>query len=115
MPSPNEGGSSSSVVVVVDIVVFLDGSSVAASARVELLAVLVSDLATAFSTAVLSALVEALVEIGTNNTLIQLGAANVLQAVESILVGVVLDEAETAGGLLETVETHNQTLDLAAL
>lgn len=29
--------------------------------------------------------------------------------------GVVFDKAETAGGLLETVKTHDQALDLAAL
>lgn len=29
--------------------------------------------------------------------------------------GVVLDEAETAGGLVEPVQSHDQALDLAAL
>jgi hypothetical protein len=106
---------SSSVVVVVDIIVFLDGSAVASSARVKLLTVLVSDLTTALSTTVLSTLVEALVEICTDDALVELCAANVLQAVESVLVGVVLDKAEAAGGLLETVQTHDQALDLAAL
>jgi hypothetical protein len=63
----------------------------------------------------LSTLVEALVEICTDDALVELCAANVLQAVESVLVGVVLDKAETAGGLLETIKAHDQALDLAAL
>lgn len=105
----------SSVVVVVDIVVLLDGSSIASTARVKLLAVLISDLASALAAAVLSALVEALVEVGTDDALVELRAANVLEAVEGVLVCVVLDKAEAAGGLLEAVEAHDQTLDLAAL
>ena len=106
---------SSSVVVVVDIVVFLDGSAVASSARVKLFTVLVSDLTTALSATVLSTLVEALIQIGTDNTLVELCAANVLQAIEGVLMGVVLDKAETARCLLETVKAHDQALDLAAL
>lgn len=105
----------SSVVVVVDIIVFLDGSAVTSSARVKLFTVLISDLTTALSTTILPALVEALIEIGTDDALVELCAANVLEAVESVLVSVVLDKAETTGSLLETVKTHDQALDLAAL
>ena len=115
MPCDKGRNRASSVVVVVDIVVFLDGSAVASSARIKLLTVLVSDLTTALSTTVLSALVEALVKIGTDDALVELCAANVLQAVESVLVGVVLDKAETARGLLEAVQAHDQALDFAAL
>lgn len=110
-PSRSNG---SSVVVVVDIVVFLDGSAVTSSSGVKLFTVFISDLTTALSTTVLSALVEALVQIGTDDALVELCAANVLEAVESVLVGVVLDETEAAGSLLETVKTHDQALDLAA-
>lgn len=105
----------SSVVVVVDIVVFFDGSAVASSARIKLFTVLISDLTTALSTTVLSALVEALVQIGTDDALVELCAANVLEAVQSVLVGVVFDKAEATRGLLETIKTHDQALDFAAL
>jgi hypothetical protein len=62
----------------------------------------------------LSALSETFVQIGTNNALIQLRTANVLHAIERILAGVVLDEAEAAGCFLEAIEAHDQALDLAA-
>jgi hypothetical protein len=64
---------------------------------------------------VLSALGKALVQIGADDALVQLGASDVLHAVQSILVGVVFDEAEPAGRLLEAVEAHDEPLDLAAL
>lgn len=64
---------------------------------------------------ILPALGKALVEISSDDTLIQLGAANVLHAVERVLVGVVLDEAEATGCLLESIETHHEALDLSAL
>lgn len=63
---------------------------------------------------ILSALLESRVQIGSNNSFIQLGASNVLQAVQGILVGVVFNEAESAGCLVETIEAHDQSLDLAA-
>ena len=55
------------------------------------------------------------VEVAADDALVELGAANVLHAVQGVLVGVVLDEAEAAGRLLEAVEAHDQALDLAAL
>lgn len=91
------------------------GLSVASTARVILVPVLVSDLSSALSAPILPALSESLVEIGPDDALVELGAANVLHAVERILVGVVLDEAETAGRLLEAVEAHDKALNLAAL
>lgn len=64
---------------------------------------------------VLPALGKALVQVGADDALVQLGAADVLHAVQRILVRVVLDEAEAAGRLLEAVEAHDEALDLAAL
>ena len=64
---------------------------------------------------ILSTLRKALVEIGTNYALVELGASNVLHAVEGVLVSVVLDKAEAARRLLKAIETHDQALDLAAL
>lgn len=63
---------------------------------------------------VLPSLLEARVQICTDDTLIQFGASDILHTVQRILMGIVLDEAETAGGLVESVETHHQPLDLAA-
>lgn len=94
--------------------ILVDGTSVTASPRIVLGAVLVAHLATGLTAAVLPALGEAFIEIGPDDTLIQLGAADVLHAVEGVLVSVVLDEAEAARCLLEAVEAHDQAFDLAA-
>lgn len=84
-------------------------------ALVKVLAVLISDLAAGPAPTVLPALLEARVQVGADDALVQLGAADVLEAVEGVLVGKVLDEAEAAGGLVEAVEPHDEPLDLAAL
>lgn len=63
---------------------------------------------------VLTALGESLVKVSTDDALIELGTANVLHAVERILMAVVFDEAETAGSLLVAVQTHDEALDLTA-
>ena len=89
--------------------------TVAAPSRIILVPVLVSNLSTTLAPTILPALGEALIQIRANNALVQLGAANVLHAVERILVGVVLDEAEAARRLLEAVEAHDEALNLAAL
>jgi hypothetical protein len=62
----------------------------------------------------LPALGKALVQVSTDDALVQLGASDVLHAVQSILVRVVLDKAEPARRLLEAVEAHDEPLDLAA-
>ena len=72
-------------------------------------------MASRLASPVLSALLKTRVEICSDDSLVQLCAANVLHAVESILMGVILDEAEATGGLLEAIEAHNEALDLAAL
>jgi hypothetical protein len=91
------------------------GLAISTPARVVLISILVPNLATALAAPVLPALGEALVQIGADDALVQLGPANVLHAVERVLVGVVLDEAEATGRLLETVEAHNEAFNLAAL
>ena len=93
---------------------FSNSSTVATSTRIVLFTVLVSDLTTRFASAILSAFLEAGIEIGPNETFVQLGATNVLQTVECILMCVVLNEAEAAGSLLEAIEAHNDPFDLAA-
>jgi hypothetical protein len=96
------------------IVLVCIGLSIASSARVVFIPVLVPDLASALSATILPALGKALVQIGPNDALVELGAANVLHAVERVLVRVVLDEAEAAGCLLEAVKAHDEAFDLAA-
>jgi hypothetical protein len=56
---------------------------------------------------------EAGIQVRADDTLIQLGSANVLHAVESVLVVVIFNKAETTRGLLESVEAHDKPLDLA--
>lgn len=94
--------------------IFVHRTSITTSTRIILIAILIAHLSTTLSTAILSSLGKALVEIGANDALVQLRAANVLHAVECVLVRVVLDEAEAAGRFLEAVEAHYEALDFAA-
>jgi hypothetical protein len=89
--------------------------SISTSARVVFIPVLIPNLTTALSASILPALGKTLIQIRPNHALVQLCAANVLHAVQRILVGVILDEAEAAGRLLEAVEAHDEALDFAAL
>lgn len=93
----------------------LDRPAHSTTALVIVFAVLVADLATRLAATVLTALLEAWVKIGTDDALVELGATNVLHAVEGVLVGVVFHEAEATGRLVEPVEAHDEALDLAAL
>lgn len=95
--------------------VFVHCSAIATSTWVVLCSVFIAHLPARLATTVLSALSKSFIEIRPDNALVQLGAANVLHAVERILVRVVLDEAESTGRLLEAVEAHYQALDFAAL
>ena len=63
---------------------------------------------------VLATLFKSGIQIGSDNSLVQLGTSNVFHAVESILMGVVFDEAEPAGGFVESIEAHDEALNLAA-
>ena len=87
----------------------------ATAALVKVLTILVSNLTTRLASAVLPSLLKARVQVGADDALVQLGASNVLHAVEGVLVGVVLDEAEAAGRLVEPVQPHDEPLDLSAL
>lgn len=110
------GSNISTVLIVVpEALLSLNGPSQTTATLVVVLAVLVSHLTTRLSSAVLSPFLEAWVQIGTDDTFIQFRPANVLHAVESVLVCVVLDEAETTGRLAEAVETHDEALHFAAL
>lgn len=93
----------------------LQRSAQSTPALVKVLAVLISDLAAGPAPTVLPALLEARIQVCADDALVQLGAADVLEAVEGVLVGKVLDEAEAAWGLVEAVEPHDEALDLAAL
>lgn len=84
-------------------------------ALVKVLSVLIPDLPTGPAPAVLPALLEARVQVGADDSLVELGAADVLHAVEGVLVGKVFDKAETAGCLVEAIQPHDQPFDLAAL
>ncbi|TKW54037.1 hypothetical protein CTA1_8078 [Colletotrichum tanaceti] len=100
---------------VVPIPLHLDRPAQAAAPLVVVLAVLVAHLASALATAILPPLLEAGVEVSTDDALVKLGATNVLHAVEGVLMSVVLDKTEAAGRLVEAVEAHDETLDLATL
>jgi hypothetical protein len=85
------------------------------SPLVKVFTVFVTHLAARLATTVLATLLETRVQVGTNDTLVEFGAANVFQTVKSILVCVVLNEAEPTGCLVEAIETHDEALDFAAL
>jgi hypothetical protein len=104
---------SSAVVALVTIVIG-ERPAVSTTAWIVLHTVFVAHLAARFAAPVLSTLSKSLVEIGTDDTLVEFGSANVLHAVERILVSIVFDEAEAAWCFLEAVQAHNETLDLAA-
>lgn len=87
--------------------------SVSTSSGIVLGAILVSHLSATLAPSILSALSEAFVKICPDDALIEFGTANVLHAVERVLVGVVLNKTESAGSLLETVKPHDEPLDLA--
>jgi hypothetical protein len=109
----------------------IDCTAEAASSGVIFISVFISDLSSRFTTPkthvkpgphifrlfsclpILPAFLEAGIQIRADDTLVQLGSANVLHAVESVLVVVIFDKAETAGGLLESIEAHDKSLDLA--
>lgn len=88
-------------------------ATVATATRIVLIAVLVADLATRLATSVLPAFGKAFVQVRPDDALVELGTSNVLHAVQSIVVSVILHKAEPAGGLLKAVETHDETLDLS--
>ena len=93
----------------------LDGTTKTSTALIILFAVLVTDLSTGLSSAVLSALLKTWVKIGTDDALVEFGASNVLHAVKSILVSVVFDETKATWRLVESVESHDKSLDLSCL
>lgn len=85
----------------------LDGPAKPTSTLVKVVAVLISYLATRFATAILATLLEPGVQVGADDALVELGAADVLHAIEGILVRVILDKTESARGLLKSVQTHD--------
>lgn len=102
------------MIVSVVLISFSNSSTVATSTRIVLFPVLVSDLATRFASAILSPFLEARIEIGSNETFVQLGTTNVLQTVECVLMCVIFDEAEATGSLLEAIEAHDDSFNLTA-
>lgn len=93
----------------------LDCPSQATTPFVVIFPVLVPDLPTRLAATVLSSFLETRVQVRPDNALIQLAAPDIFHAVQRVLMGIVLHEAEAAGGLVEPVEAHHQALDLAAL
>jgi hypothetical protein len=105
----------SAIIVVVTSLIALYRPADTSSALVKVLAILVSYLTAGFTATILTALLETRVQIGADDALVQLSAANVLETVEGVLVCVVFDKTESAGRLAETVEAHDEPFDLAAL
>jgi hypothetical protein len=99
---------------ILPIILILQRSAITTSTRIKLISIFIPDLSSTLASSVLSSFHEPFVEIGTDDALVEFCAANVFHAVESVLVGVVFDEAETAGGLLETVESHYQAFYFTA-
>lgn len=89
-------------------------AAVASTARIIVLTVVISNLASGRTTTVLPSFLESRIKVGTDDTFVELGAANVFHRVQRIRVRVVLDKTEAAGSLVEAVQSHHQTLDLAA-
>lgn len=92
------------------VIVVSKGSAITTPTRVKLITVLVPHLAPTLSSAVLSPIYEAFVEICPDKSLVQLCAANVLEAVKRVLMIVIFHEAEAAGCLLETIQPHDYSL-----
>ena len=92
----------------------LYGPSQTTSSLIVVLAILIPHLSTRLASAVLSTLLKTRIQIRPDDALVEFSAANVLHAVESVLVCVVFDEAEATGGFVEAVEAHNEALDLTA-
>ena len=82
--------------------------------RIILRPILIPHLPPTFPASILPALRKPLIQIRPYDPLIQLRPANILHAVQRILLRVILDEAEPTRRLLETVEAHDEPLDLAA-
>jgi hypothetical protein len=64
---------------------------------------------------VLPAFYESFIKVCSDDSLVQLRTANVLHAIQGILMVVVLDKTEAARSLLEAIEAHNQSFDLSTL
>jgi len=94
------------------LVFFIDGSAVTTSTRIILFTVLISYLTTRFASSILTALFKPRIEVGSDQAFIELCTSNVFQAIEGVLVGVILDETEATGRLLKSVQTHDDALDL---
>ena len=101
-------------VVAIRVLVAHDVSAVATPPCIILLSILVSNLTTRLAPTVLSALHKARVKIRSNDSFVELRAPNVFHAVESILMGIVLDKAEAAGSLLKPIKPHDEASDLTA-
>jgi len=89
--------------------------AVAAAAGVVVRAVFVSNLSSTLATAVLAALHEACVPVRPHDAVIQPRAVHVAHALLRVLSGVILDEAEAAGGLVVLVEAHHDALHIPRL
>lgn len=90
-------------------------SSPPSSSRIILVSVFVPDLSPTLPSSVLSPLGKALVQIRSDDPLVELRTADVLHAVERVLVRVVLHEAEAARRLLKPIQAHHESFDAAAL
>jgi hypothetical protein len=89
-------------------------TSIPSTSRIVVLPVVVSNLTSRRSAPVLSTLLESRIQIRADDAFVQFGAAHILHSIQRVGMGVVLDEAKAAGGLIEAVKAHDQTFDLAA-
>lgn len=92
----------------------LNGPAQSTTTLIIVLTVLISDLTARLAATILSALLKTRIKICPDDTLVQLGAADVLHTVKSVLMSVVFHKAKATWCLVKSVEAHNQSLDLAA-
>ena len=88
--------------------------SITPSPRIKLLTILIPHLPATLPSPILPSLRKPFVQIRPYDPLIQFRAANIQQAVQRVLVRIVLDEAEAAWCFVEAVQAHDETFDLAA-
>ena len=63
---------------------------------------------------ILPALLKSRIQICADYPLVQLGAPNIFQTIQGILVGIVFHEAKATRGLIEPVEAHDKPFYLTA-
>lgn len=124
---------SGAVFILLALALLVIGAAISTTARIVFFAVLITHLTARFASSAekvsnclpvaaigeedlpeLPSFLKSRVKVCPNDALVQLGSSNILQAIQRILVGIILDEAKAAGRFVESVEAHYKSLDLTA-